>query len=173
MTFLPGRLGSLLARNLMSTELLILTEDLTVDDASEKLRKHRHSGAPVVDSEGILVGTFSVRDIVRTKRERPKEPSKQDLRNELAAGSGSWLLMDQVDEIPDAPVETVKKRMRREPPFVNEKDTLIQVARLMCDHHMHRVPVVKSGMKLVGIISTMDVLAALVHTADESETFYS
>jgi CBS-domain-containing membrane protein len=38
----------------------------------------------------------------------------------------------------------------------------------MCDGHWHRVPVVDDAGALCGIISTMDVLAALVNAADES-----
>ena len=48
------------------------------------------------------------------------------------------------------------------------KAPLVEVARVMCDGHWHRVPVVDDGGALCGIISTMDVLAALVNAADES-----
>ena len=167
MTFLPGRLGTLLAKDLMSTTILILKDGMTVDDAKEQLRAKRHSGAPVIDKEGKLVGTFSVRDIIQTKA---PAPTQQELRNELAAGSGSWLLADQIDATSDEePVQYVGNRMRKNISYVEEREPLIIVARRMCDHHMHRVPVVNHEMKLVGIISTMDILAALVHTADESE----
>jgi CBS-domain-containing membrane protein len=58
--------------------------------------------------------------------------------------------------------------MSRQVRSVPDKAPLVEVARVMCDGHWHRVPVVDDGGALCGIISTMDVLAALVNAADES-----
>jgi CBS-domain-containing membrane protein len=37
----------------------------------------------------------------------------------------------------------------------------------MCEGHWHRVPVLDEVRKLVGMISTMDLLAAMVQAHDE------
>jgi CBS domain-containing protein len=50
---------------------------------------------------------------------------------------------------------------------VSPDQLLVEVARKMCIAHWHRVPVVSSEGRLVGLISTMDVLAALVNMFDE------
>jgi CBS-domain-containing membrane protein len=39
----------------------------------------------------------------------------------------------------------------------------------MCEQHLHRLPVVSADGRVVGIISTMDVVAALVNAIDEME----
>ena len=50
---------------------------------------------------------------------------------------------------------------------VREDTPLVELARFMCDGHWHRVTVIDSQGRLNGIVSTMDILAALVQTADE------
>ena len=73
------------------------------------------------------------------------------------AGSFVWALT----------VERVEQRMSRQVTSVAAAAPLIEVARAMCSGHWHRVPVVDDEGALIGIISTMDVLAALVNVADE------
>ena len=63
--------------------------------------------------------------------------------------------------------EPVGKWMSRRLVSVREDTALVDVARIMCDGHWHRVPVVDRQGQLRGIVSTMDVLAAVVHSADE------
>ena len=63
--------------------------------------------------------------------------------------------------------ELVTKWMSRRLVSVRETTPLVEVARVMCDGHWHRVTVVDDSGRLKGIVSTMDVLAALVQAADE------
>ncbi len=158
---LPGRLGSLSARDLMCQTLTILSATMSIEEATSLLRARRHSGGPVIDESGQLVGTLSVRDIFRTKQPRPAA-------SEIAGDdslSGSWVMMESRDRMPTG---TVRDFMRRDPPSVTEHARYLEVVRLMCNNHMHRVPVVNAAGKLVGIISPMDLLAALVNATDEA-----
>lgn len=63
--------------------------------------------------------------------------------------------------------ETVVDCMSPTVSGVSPDQLLVEVARKMCIGHWHRAPVVGADGKLVGIISTMDVLAALVNMFDE------
>ena len=51
---------------------------------------------------------------------------------------------------------------------VRDLSPLVDVARRMCDGHRHRVPVVDVQARLCGMITAMDILAAMVNVADES-----
>ena len=61
----------------------------------------------------------------------------------------------------------VSRHMSRRTVSVSEETSLVEIARLMCDGHWHRVLVVDAQGRLRGLVSTMDVLAALVQAADE------
>ncbi len=81
----------------------------------------------------------------------------------------TWDLFDRANQLDsDLGVERVSQRMSKQVTSVTEQAPIVEVARVMCDGHWHRVPVVDESGKLSGIISTMDVLAALVNVADEA-----
>jgi CBS domain-containing protein len=52
---------------------------------------------------------------------------------------------------------------------VQPEQTLLTAARLMCEKHVHRLPVLNLDGKPVGLITSMDVVAALVNAIDERE----
>lgn len=70
----------------------------------------------------------------------------------------------------DAPAEqTVAERMTRVVQSVSSGNSLLAAARAMCSHHVHRLPVLDDNQP-VGVISTMDVVAALVNAIDEMKS---
>lgn len=156
---MPGRLGSLHARDVMCHEVLVVAESMTLEEATEILKSHKHSGAPVVDSRGMLVGTFSLRNLSGLKKNEEHDSNADS--GIISAEAMQDLLSSKIEK------ETVSERMTRNAPSVTENGSLIDVARLMCRFHTHRIPVTTTTGELVGIITTMDVLAALVHTAEE------
>ncbi len=167
MARLPGRLGTLVAKDLMTPYVVTITEKMTVEDAIRMLKEKNHSGAPVVDEYGHLVGTISVRDIMQNK-DGPHRAAGRGYRSGSVDNSALWPVEFAEQPIDEHNQDLVFNWMRREPPAVTEYSRLIDISRLMCSHHMHRLPVVSHTGKLVGIITTMDILAALVNMADES-----
>lgn len=167
---MPGRLGSLQARDVMSTEVLVLTENMTLQEASKLLKERKHSGAPVIDAQGTLIGTFSVRDLTGVKYKPGASASESTAVDSRQPIIDSGIISSEaLKHIQEHALEQVKvaDRMTRNAPSVTEMASLIDVARLMCRFHTHRIPVTSARGELRGIITTMDILAALVHTADE------
>lgn len=164
MSPIPGRLGSLTARDVMSSDVLVLRDSQPITEAVQLLKSRRHSGAPVTDSRGRLVGTFSLRNLTGVKPSSGTTPattaSEMD-SSVLSEAAFEKLVKSSMKD------ERVCERMTENAPSVSESASLIDVARLMYDFHTHRIPVTNVGGELTGIITTMDVMAALVHTADE------
>ena len=44
---------------------------------------------------------------------------------------------------------------------------MIDAAREMCAQHVHRLPVVDAGGKVVGLVSSLDLVAAMVGALEE------
>jgi len=159
MNKMPGRLGSLHARDIMCRELLVISENMPLEEAVTLMKAHKHSGAPVIDSQGRLVGTFSLRDLTGFKEHKGTgTDADSDL---ITAEAMEHILKSKIEK------KTVSERMTTNPPSVTENGSLIDVARLMCRFHTHRIPVTTTTGELTGIITTMDILAAMVHAADE------
>ncbi|QDT64963.1 CBS domain-containing protein [Calycomorphotria hydatis] len=160
MTELPGRLGDLAARDVMTPEVVALNERMTLAEAADVLRQHHISGAPVVTTEGKLVGMLSLTDIVEKETEGLAP---------VHSGKLAWHMLDHAGGLEfDNHQLLVKDRMSRTVASIGERAPLVDAARIMCDGHWHRLPVLDHDGKLSGIISTMDILAALVNVADEA-----
>jgi len=52
-------------KNIMTKEVITVPPDFTVEETALVLQKHKISGAPVVDSNGKLVGTITQTDLFR------------------------------------------------------------------------------------------------------------
>lgn len=163
---LPGRLGELRARDVMTNSLITVRDDDSLVEAVDKLRSSHITGAPVVDAKGTLVGILSLSDLVAAAGSTEARPAGRLLAH--GEDSTAWDLYDRSPRGDDPEGQTVADRMSPSVTSVTRDASLVEVARSMCDGHWHRVPVVDNRGALKGIISTMDVLAALVNAADEA-----
>lgn len=166
---LPGRLGSLTARDIMTEKLVLLSETDTIQYAANLFKEHRISGAPVVNAAGVAVGLLSVTDIIPVETARLREAVEH---GKAQTRQAEW---DEICELlglhsnsgVSGGEDLVSQHMARRLVSVDENTSLVEVARVMCDGHWHRLTVVDGQGRLCGIVSTMDLLAALVQTADE------
>ena len=136
------------AKDIMSRELVTLTPLTDVAAAARLLTERCITGAPVVDAQGRLVGVVSQTDLTRFQGQAS------------ADGWGRGGL--QSEERDSTPVVSV---MTDKPICCDEDTPTEEVARLMLERHIHRVLVTKDG-KLVGVVSAMDILRALVAAQD-------
>ncbi len=166
MPSLVTRLISLKASDVMTRNPVTLQGGESIASAVETLERHQITGAPVVDSEGRLIGVLSLWDVVRSRQGG----------GELLGRSGE-VFRQNGDALQKAPENARSLRfaaggsvidcMSPTMSGVSPDQLLVEVARKMCIAHWHRVPVIGADGKLIGIISTMDVLAALVNMFDE------
>jgi CBS domain-containing protein len=130
----------------------VLPED-TVQHAIELMLKNRISGLPVVDKNRNLVGIVSEGDLLRraeigTERKRNRWLS-------LLLGTGR-LAKDYVH----SHGRKVEEIMTPEPVTVSEYTPLEDVARLMEQHHIKRLPVMRDD-KLVGMVTRANLIQAI------------
>jgi CBS domain-containing protein len=119
----------------MVSELVTLRPDMPAVDAAELLLKHAISGAPVVDSEGNLLGLLSEFDCLR-------------------AVATSDYEMDAHDD-----AEVVADLMTTECHTVAPDVDLFALAHSFVQLHVRRLPVVEDG-RLIGQVSRRDALRA-------------
>jgi CBS domain-containing protein len=129
------------AADVMEKDLVTVSPELTLDRFEELLTLEDIGGAPVVDANGALVGIASKTDIVRALSEELSEREQDGF--ELGAEM-------QVGDIMTTEVVTV-----------TPGEDVRAVAQRMIDAHVHRVLVVE-GTEVVGIITSLDLLRALV-----------
>jgi CBS domain-containing protein len=138
------RLLSLRVADFMRRNVLAVSADATMGEAAESFLRHKVSGAPVIDEVGHCTGVLSAADFVRREAQGPPRPM----------GNGDF-------------VELVRAYMSPSVHSIAAQATLIDAARAMCGKHVHRLPVLDARGKVVGVISSLDLVAAMVHSIEE------
>jgi CBS domain-containing protein len=139
------------ARDVMSDGVMSVLADATVLDAAKLFVNCRVSALPVVDEAGVMLGIVSEADLVRA------QPGDDAAHHVLAAAADSPLAaaesLRRVRKVADV--------MTRDVVYAAEDTPLTELARLMSDHNVKRLPIVRNGC-VVGIASRTDLLRALI-----------
>ena len=140
------------AGDVMTRNVVTVTPDTTVPELVQILLSRNISGVPVVDAGGTLVGIVTEGDLVRrteigTERKR-----------------GGWLSFftataTMAQDYVRSHGTKVSDLMTPGVVAVTPETPLVEVADLMEERHVRRVPVVRDG-KVVGIVSRANLLRA-------------
>ena len=151
------RLYSLKVSDVMTRSIVELSASQGMYEAAAVFATHGVSSAPVVDEQGRCVGILSAADFLR----RNCGGDSQDIE--------SHVLTQKNSESPLQLVSTgdfVGAYMTDAVQSVEPGQPLLNAARIMCVGHLHHLPVIEVH-RLVGLISTMDVIAAMMNSFDE------
>ena len=144
-------------KDLMNPDIMTVADEMTTDELARYLTEREISGAPVVDSQGHLIGVVSMTDIGRSVAE-PSDftPSRgSDFDRDDAAVD---LALDDRGRRPGEEwAVTVRDVMTPVIHQVPVTASVAEVARIMVAQHIHRL-VVTQGKDPVGIITSMDLL---------------
>ena len=147
-------------RDVMTTDVLSFRPEDTVQTAAEAMSARRIGGAPVVDGEGRVVGLLSDDDLI-VQDARIHFPTVISVLGAYLELPSSFDRFDK--EVRKAVGASVADVMTGNPPTCAEDETVEQVATVLHDQHLSRLPVVRDG-KLVGIISRGDILRSIVQS---------
>jgi len=148
-------------REVMTEDVLTIGPEAPLKDVAKILVDNGISGLPVCDIEGNVVGVISEGDILY-KEHNPKEGQ--------VGGPLRWI----VDGSPNyggaakAQAVTAGTAMTSPALTIPPYESVAQAARVMCEHRVNRLPVVK-GDKLVGIVTRADLVRAFTRTDAEIE----
>ena len=120
-----------LAKDIMNTNLIVVTPDHTYRDAVELLTAHRLTGLPVVDQNYKLLGLISERDILKATK--------------------------QLDEITSSFLD---KKIDYRNPIKSARLTvsLSRIHKILIKNPFRHIPIVDLDNKLCGIITRRDLI---------------
>jgi CBS-domain-containing membrane protein len=150
---------ALTAEELMSRDVITISVETSVRSAAHRLMQLNVGGAPVLDSLGRCVGVLSRSDLVRFLDQSsvpPADPHDPD------GCFGEW----QILELEDLPPDDVGHFMTRTVITASPTTRVAELARIMCREHIHRVMITDDSRRLIGIVTSMDILAALADQVD-------
>lgn len=142
--------------DLMNPDIMTVADDMTTDELARYLTEREISGAPVVDSQGHLIGVVSMIDIGRTMAESSDVESSRssDFYRDIAA---DLTLEDLGQRYVEERTVTVRDVMTPVIHQVPVTASVAEAARIMVDQHIHRL-VVTQRKEPVGIITSLDLL---------------
>lgn len=156
------------ADEVMVANVTTVRPDDSLAKAAYKFLNKQISGAPVVGENGTCVGVLSVTDVVGAAE---KVAARQAAVAEAFFSKSDLILPTSVyeedlaqvrDKIAPAAEQPVSNFMVTDLVAVKANDTLEKVLRDFIDAHVHRVLVTDEQGKLLGLISTIDVMASLL-----------
>lgn len=145
-----------LVQDIMTTDIVSVTEGTSIHTATQLLLKHGFNGLPVVNLEGSLVGLVCQSDIVAQQKEL-RLPTYFTVLDGLIPLSSPT---DTEEQIRRMTARTVKDAMSSPVKTVAPDTPLDKVASLMVDANFHTIPVVHER-NLVGIIGMADLLQSI------------
>jgi len=151
----------LLAEDLMTRNVLCVFAGLDLRELAKLLLERGVTGAPVTAEDGTLLGVVSQTDLLRHHSTQDAELVLESDFYGTARMEGSHI--PKGFQIVDTATAKVSDVMTPLIYSVKEKTPIADVARLMREKHVHRVIVERRG-KVVGLISALDLIAALFAT---------
>jgi CBS domain-containing protein len=160
----------MLAMDVMTTNVITVDPDMSVQAVAQLLSERGFSGVPVVDAADRLVGIVSEGDLLhRVETGTERRPER------LTGRRRSWWLdtiasdRELARDYVKSYGRTAKDVMTRDVISVTDTTELADVAMLFETKRIKRVPVLRDG-KLVGIVSRANLVRALAVTKGEAAT---
>ena len=154
-------MGQFRVRDIMTTDLVTLSPNNTIREATIRLAVENISGAPVVDENYRMVGILSGNDILELimKYDRKIGDDLDDhmLSFYMDAEVKDPKLKSVAEEISNTKVSDI---MTRTVLSTTPDANIIDLLRSMINMDISRVPVVEKGV-LIGIVSRADIIFSI------------
>ncbi|MBS3900152.1 MAG: CBS domain-containing protein [Dethiobacter sp.] len=148
----------MLAREVMTRDVVTVTLAASVTEVARLLVEHKVSGLPVVDEKHRVVGMITEGDLIY-KDKKVHMPAFLEI-----LGGVIYLENPQriVNDLKKMTATKVAEVMTNKVYTVKEDASMEDIATIMVERQVNRLPVVDQDGKLVGIISRQDLVKAMI-----------
>ena len=146
-------------KDVMSREIVTLEADATIHEALILMGENRVSALPVVNGDHSCIGILSTADLVDVTRDVDDDLYHLD---RVDPTSRRYLLEKLAHNMGNEPVQSF---MSETVTTINWQSTICTATREFLKKGIHHLPVIDEKDRLVGIISTMDILAEFAEAA--------
>jgi len=164
------RLLSLRVADLMTRHVVCVSQNATMAEAAQLLCERDIGGMPVIDEQGRCVGIITTTDFTHRDQKLTENGGMLVLDDEFAMldessmrKGGEWSPV----RIAYVAEDRVKTHMTPTLQTVKEEASLLTAARMMCDEHIRRLVVLDESARPVGVVGSLDVVAAMVNVVEE------
>ncbi len=146
-------------KDVMSREVVMIDARESIHEAIELMAENKVATLPVIDRDGRCIGMLSTSDMVEVTRDVDAGLLEMENASQLLWGDYIEKLGNHVGH------QNVMELMSENVVSVRPDSALADAAARMVREHIHRIPVVDDSDRVVGIVSTTDILGAFVKCA--------
>jgi predicted transcriptional regulator len=154
------RLAALSVEDVMTHNVVTLMANNTMSEAADVFSEYEITGAPVVDEAGSCVGVLSATDFVHSKAE--ELDGRKQVGHFLCSRHPTGLY--SIDEVRH---DLVRRHMSPAVQTIDQKAPLLTAAKCMCKEHVHRLIVVDERSAPVGILTSLDLVTAMMSAVEQ------
>ncbi len=144
------------AADIMTTGVITIGENATINELAKLMAKHKVSGIPVIDGQHRVVGMVTEGDVVELDADVHFPHSINLFDSVIFLGS----IKKFEERLRHVVAASVRDIMSTEVISIKKDATLHEIATLMADKHVNRLPVLDGG-RLAGIVTRADVVRAM------------
>jgi len=153
---MPGDLSMHRVKDAMSNVVISVEPDDTIHEALILMAQYRVTALPVTDGRDRCVGILSTSDLIDPTRELEEELHDIERVSEQLR---QWIIERLTHD--NMGQQKVRDLMTGSVAAVNRETSILDATGEMLRHRVHHLPVVDDHQKLLGIVSTMDMLSVL------------
>jgi CBS domain-containing protein len=154
-----AEINKLRVKDVMSKDVVAVNPNDTLHEALELIHENRVSALPVINGRDQCVGMLSASDLIELTHDLDDEI--QNL-GRASAGERPWL----VEQLSRAlGLEHVSEQMTHDVETIHPEASLPEAAAAMLRNRVHRLPVTNANRRLLGIVSTIDVMRIVANGA--------
>ena len=144
------------AKDIMTSEVITVEMETTVNELAEILWKNRISGVPVLDDDGKVVAVVTENDLIDQSK-KIHIPTMISLLDSVIFLESSKKTEKEIQKMAG---NTVQDICSRELVTVNEETGLDEIATIMANKKVHTLPVLLDD-NLVGVIGKSDIIRSM------------
>ena len=133
--------------DIMTVNVITVKKDADIHEVSKLLSENKISGLPVVDDESRVIGIITEADVLSMAGMKHGHTFKDIIRHILGEPLSERKAGNRVKDVMTSPAITIKP----------DAD-IREVARILDERRIKRLPVVDDENQLIGIISRADIV---------------
>lgn len=145
----------MLVKELMTTSVITVRPNATIEQVADVLHQYRFTGVPVVDEKGRLLGVIMERDFITADSKLYLPTYVKMLKDLDFVQNDKKHLSKEAQSLINATAADV---MNSNIVTASPEDTIEHLSELFATKRVNPIPVVDASFKLVGVISRSDLI---------------
>jgi CBS domain-containing protein len=146
----------LTAKDIMTSNVITVQKDTTVNELAEIFWKNKISGAPVLDDNGNVVSVVTESDLI-DQTKKVHIPTMINILDSVIFLESSKKTEKEIKKMAGNRVQDI---CSMDLVSVSEDTGLDEIATIMSEKKVHTLPVIKDD-KLVGVIGKSDIIRSM------------